>query len=477
MMRTVRRDGRGQNAGHLAAWVALVLAAGCSSSGSSGPTDAGNPAGDAGPLDASGDGPTATEAGVDGATGDAGAGGCNLVAPPPSTPCSSFTSPAPLSCALAAWPAFPAFTATDLTAMANVTTTAVNGEPAGVLLSPDGTTLFDADRVASTSGELSVLARAGDALTLASFHYDFSTSPTIQYPFGLAVSPDGTMLAVGLTDRISFFDVASLEAHSSTALIAAVDTPLTGPNPSTLDVTFSIDGSLCFGANEYESQVSVVNVKTMTYVGAIPVASNAVTSVVVSPDGKYLYVTSEVANAFATTAEDAGSEINADQDVGSITIVDVATAASSPATAVLGQIFVGRAPVRTILSADGSTAWVTARGSNALIALDATKFLTDPACALLSETPVGQSPVGHAFIAGGAGIAVANSFRFENPVPNGTIMIVNTAAALAGSSGAVKGQITVGQFPREMTADATSLFVSDFDSMTISGIDLQNVGP
>jgi hypothetical protein len=56
-------------------------------------------------------------------------------------------------------------------------------------------------------------------------------------------------------------------------------------------------------------------------------------------------------------------------------------------------------------------------------------------------------------------------------------MIVDTAAALAGSSGAVKGQITVGQFPREMTADATSLFVSNFDSMTISGIDLQNVGP
>ena len=215
----------------------------------------------------------------------------------------------------------------------------------------------------------------------------------------------------------------------------------------------------------------------MTYVGAIPVASNAVTSVVVSPDGKYLYVTSEVANAVATTAEVAGSEINADQDVGSITIVDVATAATSPATAVLGQIFVGRAPVRTILSADGSTAWVTARGSNALIALDTTKFLTNPACALLSETPVGQSPVGHTFIAGGAGIAVANSFRFETPVPNGTIMIVDTAAALAGSSGAVKGQITVGQFPREMTADATSLFVSNFDSMTISGIDLQNVGP
>ena len=470
-MRTLRRDQRGQNGNHLAAWVALVLAAGCSSSGSSGPIDAGadtpstNP--DAGPLDASGDGATETEA---------GAGGCNLVAPPPSTPCSSFTSPATLSCALAAWPAFPAVTATDVTAMANVTTTTVDGEPAGVLLSPDGTTVFDADRTATT-GELSVLARAGNALTLASFHYDFSTSPTVQYPFGLALSPDGTMLGVGLTDRLSFFDVASLESHSSTALIAAVDTPLTGPNPSTLDVTFSVDGTLLFGANEYESQVSVVNVKTMTYVGAIPIDSNAVTSVVVSPDGKYLYVTSEVANAFATTAEDAGAEINADQDVGSITIVDVATAATSPATAVLGQIFVGRAPVRTILSADGSTAWVTARGSNALIALDATKFLTDPACALLSETPVGQSPVGHAFIAGGAGIAVANSFRFENPVPDGTIMIVNTAAALAGSNGAVKGRITVGQFPREMTADATSLFVSDFDSMTISGIDLQNIGP
>jgi hypothetical protein len=109
------------------------------------------------------------------------------------------------------------------------------------------------------------------------------------------------------------------------------------------------------------------------------------------------------------------------------------------------------------------------------IAFDTTKFLTNPACALLSETPVGQSPVGHAFVAGGAAIAVANSFRFETPVPNGTIMIVDTAAALSGSSSAVKGQVTVGQFPREMSADPTSLFVSNFDAMTLSGIDLTNL--
>ena len=452
----------------MATGAVLAVLAGCSSSSVH---VGGSPSGDAGAdsssLDASSDSGDAGAA-------DAAGGACNLTAPPASMACSAFTSPAPLSCALAAWPAFPAVTATDLTATANVTTTSVNGSPAGVLVSPDGTTVFDGDRAAA-SGELSVLARTGDALALDAFHYSFATSPTIEYPFGLALSNDGKTLGVGLTDRVAFFDVASIEAKVSGAFLGDVDTPLTGASPSTLDVAFSVDDTLFFGANEYESQVSVVNVSTMTYVGAIPIAANAVTGVVVSPDGKYLYVTSEVANAFVSSGQGGDGGIAADQDVGSITIVDVATAGTSPTTSVLGQIFVGRAPVRTILSADGATAWVTARGSNALIAFDTTKFLTDPACALLSETPVGQSPVGHTFVAGGSAIAVANSFRFETPVPNGTIMIVDTAAALAGSSSAVKGQVTVGQFPREMSADPTSLFVSNFDAMTLSGIDLTNL--
>ena len=407
------------------------------------------------------------------ATGDAGA--CPYTAPPPSTPCSAFTSPPTLSCALAAWPRFDPITAADWTAQASVTTHAVSGSPAGVVLSPDGAHLFSAER-STAGGRLDVLGRTQTTLADGG-HVNFAITPTVEQPFGVALSPDGTKLGVGLTDRMSVFDVAKLVSDPANAYLGGAATPLSGPQPSTIEVAFSRDGSLLFGANEYERQVSVIDVDTMTYVGRIPLAANAVTSVVVSPDGKYLYVTAEVADAFATSKQDAGTAAPPDQNIGTLTIVDVAKAKTDPANAVLGQVFVGRGPVRTILSPDGSVAWVTARGSNALIALDTTKLLTDPACALISVTAVGDAPVGEAVLPGGSRIAVANSSRFSTPVPPGTVMIVDAADALAKRATAVRGQITVGRFPRAFAADATSLFVANFDDQTVGGIDLTKLPP
>jgi DNA-binding beta-propeller fold protein YncE len=129
---------------------------------------------------------------------------------------------------------------------------------------------------------------------------------------------------------------------------------------------------------------------------------------------------------------------------------------------------VGRAPVRTIVSADGTRLWVSVRGSNAVIELDATNLLSTTCDPRLATVVVGPAPVGLAF-AGTARIAVANSNRFNEPTMNQTVMWLDANAA------AVLGQIGVGAFPREMDDDVSALFVSNYDSSSISGIDLMSL--
>ena len=173
-------------------------------------------------------------------------------------------------------------------------------------------------------------------------------------------------------------------------------------------------------------------------------------------------VTTELANAFKA----ANPSPAPDQVVGMITVVDVPKAEATPATSVLGSAYVGRAPVRSALSPDGATLWVTARGSNALVELDTATLLSTTCNPVRSETAVGPAPVGVTVLDGGKAVAVANSNRFQAPT------LPQTVTFVSASSPVLLGQVTVGAFPRELDADATALFVSNFNSQSLSGLDL-----
>jgi DNA-binding beta-propeller fold protein YncE len=195
----------------------------------------------------------------------------------------------------------------------------------------------------------------------------------------------------------------------------------------------------------------------------------------VSPDGARLYVVSEVAREFAK----ANLKPARDQVVGLITVVDVGAAETNPTRAIVGRAFVGRAPVRVAVTPDGATLWVTARGSNALLAFDAANLLSTSCNPLLATTAVGLAPVGLALVNGGAGVVVANSNRFATgPRQNQTVTLVDARplaagnAVAAGNALALLGQIRVGAFPREIAADAQAFFVSNYKSNSISGVAL-----
>ncbi len=59
--------------------------------------------------------------------------------------------------------------------------------------------------------------------------------------------------------------------------------------------------------------------------------------------------------------------------------------------------------------------------------------------------------------------------RFAAPTLNQTVMWIDANAA------SVLGQIGVGAFPREMDDDTSALFVSNYDSSTVSGIALMSL--
>jgi len=94
---------------------------------------------------------------------------------------------------------------------------------------------------------------------------------------------------------------------------------------------------------------------------------------------------------------------------------------------------------------------------------------------LLASVAVGVAPVGLTFVQNGAGIAVANSNRFAAATANQTVSFVSVKKALARSTDAVVGQVAVGAFPRELAADGDALFVTNFNSKTISGVDLSGI--
>ncbi|MFE3652859.1 YncE family protein [Streptomyces sp. NPDC059152] len=182
-----------------------------------------------------------------------------------------------------------------------------------------------------------------------------------------------------------------------------------------------------------------------------------------SPKGRWLYATSEIAPGRIRTA---GAKH------GELSVIDLATLESTPAKALRGSVPAGCDPVRVAPSPDGKTVWVTARGSNALLAFDAAELTTDPRPAPLTTVQVGTAPVGLIFVRGGSRIITADSNRFHTPGATTGLTVVDTRTALAGKP-ADLGRIQTGAFPREFTLspDGKTLLVSDHDSHQIQAID------
>ncbi len=197
----------------------------------------------------------------------------------------------------------------------------------------------------------------------------------------------------------------------------------------------------------------------------------------VTRDDDYLFVADEGAGAITVVnlKKTRASDFKTPVIVGScntgppgeIEVIDVARAERDPARSVLSLVPGGCSPVRLILSADGATAYVTARGQDDVLAFDTARLVNDPAHALLGRVPAGAAPVGVALAAGR--LIVASSNRFGGGRASQHLTTLSSDWRTWGHGTAVAAQINAGAFPREerLSPDGKTLYVTNFISQQL----------
>ncbi len=333
----------------------------------------------------------------------------------------------------------------------------VPGNPAAVVGTADGRWAF-ASVSTAPGGEIAVIALGRAAPRLVR---------TVRLPgsladaFGLAMTHNGLLLLVAGYTATGVLSVPALEDGDRDPLVGI----LADDGSGQFEVAVSGDDRYVFVTDETTGGLSVFDLATAlrlgfsargVAVGIVPLASGAV-GVAIAPGGGQLYVTTYGAYG----------------PYGQLWVVDTARAESGAGGgAVLAQVAAGCQPVRVAVSPDGSTVWVTALQSNALLGFSAAALRNDPSRALQAVVRVGSEPVGLLLVDDGRLALVGNSNRGLVPgtasnVPQ-TVSVINTAAALAQRP-AVVGVLPAGLFPRDITVDEATgqVLLANFNSDTI----------
>jgi YVTN family beta-propeller protein len=323
------------------------------------------------------------------------------------------------------------------------------------LPSRDGCKVFVSIVGRDATPGIAVLRRAAGTLSLD------RVIPIDGAPTGLALTHDGTTLAVTNGSGVAFVDVLQMEVVGSIEI---------GPEAGTIQAAITRDDTFLFVPNERNASISVIDLRKgfrrEAVVGKIPVAIAPV-GLVFSPDEKFLYATSQRAlPEFGWPAEckPEGNSGRTDlvNPAGAIFAIDVAKAKTNPSGAVVMKAPAGCSPVRLALSKDGARAFVTARNSNAMLVFDTRKL------SRIGQVAVGTAPVGIAVLPQSHRVVVTNSDRFGGNERQ-TLTIIDSAKL------AVTGSIEAKGFPREirLSSDGRTMFVTNFASKSVEMVELK----
>ena|GEM_PF-385326 len=354
------------------------------------------------------------------------------------------------------------------------------GHPFNPVASGDGCWLFVSVTTANprSLNGIALFSRADGQLKLRQV-FTVEGSPT-----GSVLTHDGKLLIVADDDYVVFMDTAKMiNGHGDPILGYISD----GEFPGSVYVNVTADDRFLFVSDEAVQAITVINLekaraegfKESAIVGKIPTGAAPI-ALTFSPDGRWLYTTSQVAPKdynWPVECKPEGADPATAQPrnpKGAIIVVDVARAQTDPKNSIAARVPAGCSPVRLAISPDGARAYVTARNSNAVLAFDTAKFQTDAAGSLVGTVPVGTSPVGVAVVNDGRQIIVTNSNRFSNDRNARQTLTVIDATKVADGAAAVLGSIKAGAFPRQISQspDGRTLFVSNYLSNELELIDL-----
>jgi DNA-binding beta-propeller fold protein YncE len=277
---------------------------------------------------------------------------------------------------------------------------------------------------------------------------------------GIATSPDGRTACVARTfGAITTVDVDELAARSrATATSATTFRTLAGG--STGYVVYV--NAHCIAASE-ELGNCISFVDTTRGADQVPMriaTGSGPVGLAVSANGSLLFA-----------ADQAGPPGGDGHRPGGITVIDLSevSGSSRSGAAIVVRVEIGNC-VRLAASADGRLIWATLRHEEKLVALDIESLVAGRADYVV-RVELGPAPVGLA-LAEDFGVAVvANSNRFHEPWTAGqTLSVIDVESALRGAP-CLRGSISVGAFPRELTSHARQIALTNFGSGTVALLD------
>jgi DNA-binding beta-propeller fold protein YncE len=303
----------------------------------------------------------------------------------------------------------------------------------------------------------------------------------------MAMTNDGQLLVAAGRPRTVFLDVQRLIADSVDPVLGYWSDG--NERAGQFYVNITSDDRYVFVSNEDAESISVLDLArarasgflTDALIGTIPVGTLPI-ALTFSRDERYLFSTSqslpERLGRAITCRPERDQQAAPDHAVGAIYVIDMRRAVSDPARSVVGTVEAGCNPVRLVLSPEGDTAYVSARGEHQLLVFDAGKLVDEPTSALLSAVPAGTSPVGVAALRDGR-VLVTSSNRFAGTASERRSLLVVDSTKVHLGSDAVTDCIETGAFPRELrvSRDGRSLFVTNFDSQTLQVVDLDQEAP
>jgi len=336
-------------------------------------------------------------------------------------------------------------------------TVPVSGQPTAVVGTADGRWAFASVSVRN-AGEIAVMALTGKAPRLVR---TVKLPDSLAAAFGMVITHDGRLLLVAGNTATAVLSVQALEDGGHNPVVGV----LTDAGAGEFEVMVSGDDRYVFVTDEDTGGLSVFDLAMAlrdgfsapgVAVGIVPLADGPV-GIAMSPGGEQLYVTT----------------LGAPGPHGGLWVVDASSAENGAGRgAVVAHVAAGCEPVRVAVSPNGSTVWVTAQESNALLGFSAASLRDDPARALQAVVRVGSEPTGLVLVDNGRFALVGNSNRGLVPgtgsdVPQ-TISVISTAAALNGHP-AIVGAVPAGLFPRDLTFDQATgqILLGNFNSDTI----------
>ncbi|HEY1622069.1 MAG TPA: protein kinase [Streptosporangiaceae bacterium] len=261
---------------------------------------------------------------------------------------------------------------------------------------------------------------------------------------GLIFTSDGKYLLAAGGQGAVVVDVAAAEQGAASPVRGTLAAPkIAAHGDGAVGVQLSPDNKFAFVTLQNTTKLAVFNLGqalsggfgSAAFVGFVNIG---VQPVGISPpvDG-WLYVTN-----FQKKAGSAPSE-------GTLSVLRLSSAEKASAKSVVAAVDAGCSPARITFTGHGSTIWVTARDSNAVLGFAAAKLRSDPSAALLADVKVGQLPIGLTSTAGGKRLVIADS-NSDAASASGDLAVVDPSAALAGKP-ALLGVIPLSGQPRQLT--------------------------